>query len=649
MHGARRAAAALLIALIACPSLAVSATAVGGAGGGVRNSDRPGVAATGAGAAFVAVDGDHFTLDGRLFVMKGFNYFPRDYGWTSLTSWDWAAVDRELDLAKSVGSNTIRTGLNFLHATGNTHATQPIDDHLTASPAYLTALDHLLDLIDSHGMKALVWVNDGLPSDLYRPDRFDQVGRHLESIVPRYADDPRIAAWDLHTDLDGWMLQPPPTGAFGELSWATKANMVTFLRAEAGLFRRLDAHHALGVGFSWPSSSLLVQDFTDFLMPQFLGGDHPEILTHDAIDPLAEDYGHWGLSRSDSMASIEAKVQFLTDNLHRPMPIVLSEFGLPSGAPDTTPAMQAAVYDAVCDLAFIRRRLAGALPWVLTDFVWPPKADTHVPLDAPMATAAERTFGAWDLAYRPKPAVDVIRRYFASAPTLAVLPRPDEVRLDFSKTFVPGSGDRRVLSVAVDTLDFLNSTGGRIARIDVGTPGAHPYLADGFAADEGPWGSQAGTFAWIEGESAEATLRYPFPSGAASIAVRLYNDRAGQTMTSYLGGVRATRVSIGLGWRTYRITVPRSAATAGKAFALRARLGIPINGGTITFQTRTGTEPWRDLGRVTPKAGYATSNVVFARAGTVQVRARWSGSDFYGAVTSPTLKVTVGSGGDQRG
>jgi hypothetical protein len=329
MPDSRQLLSGLLIALLLAPPLAPPLLAP------------PETAAprTGAEAGFVTVEADHFLLDGKRFVMKGFNYMPRDYGWTSLADWDWAAVDRELDLAQSVGSNVIRTGINFLHATGNTHATLPVEEHLVATPAYLAALDRLLELIDAHGMKAIIWVNDGLPGDLYRPDRFGLVQAHLESIVPRYADDPRIAAWDLQTDIDGWMLQPPPWGAFGELPWATKANMVRFLRDEATLFRRLAPHHLLAVGFCWATSSLLAQDFTDFLLPQFLGGDHPELLTHEAIIGEAETYGPWDQSRSTVMASLEAKVRVLQENLHRRMPIVLSEFGLPSGAPGTSPQL----------------------------------------------------------------------------------------------------------------------------------------------------------------------------------------------------------------------------------------------------------------------------------------------------------------------
>jgi len=49
--------------------------------------------------------------------------------------------------------------------------------------------------------------------------------------------------------------------------------MVTLLSNMASTIRELDRHHLITVGSCWPSSSLLTQDCTHFLMPQFLGGD----------------------------------------------------------------------------------------------------------------------------------------------------------------------------------------------------------------------------------------------------------------------------------------------------------------------------------------------------------------------------------------
>jgi len=68
---------------------------------------------------FVYVQGTYLMLNGERFILKGYNYLPRDYGWTDMTTWDWEEVDREFALAKAYGANTIRTGLHAPSAIGD--------------------------------------------------------------------------------------------------------------------------------------------------------------------------------------------------------------------------------------------------------------------------------------------------------------------------------------------------------------------------------------------------------------------------------------------------------------------------------------------------------------------------------------------------
>ncbi len=603
------------------------------------------------GSAFLVIAGDHFRLDGRVFVMKGFNYWPRDFGWTSMTDWDWTAVDRELALAESVGSNTIRTGIDYLYATGNPYGERDVTTVTGVTPEYLAAIDRFLELADRHHLKVVFWVLDSMPWLLWEPEHVDAVTRHLESLVPRYADDPRIAAWDLYTDLDGSMLQSASIGGgFGVAPGATKANMLRFLRDEAAIFRRLDPNHPLGVGFCWASSSLLVQDFTDFLMPQFLGADHPEIVAASEIRQ-EEDYGRWSEApghHADAVDRLVAKIRSIQDGLDRPMPIVLSEIGLPSGG-WSSPSLQAEAYEAALEAALARLHLAGVMPWALTDFRWPPLAATHIEAGAPMETAEEQTFGAWDLRYRPKPAVDVVRRYFAAAPGLVVQPVPTDLRLVFAKSFVPskldpGSDDDRVLAAAVDWIDYLSAGGSRLARVDVGTAAARPYLRDGWSADE-RWGPDAPTVVWVDGAARTAIVRRAVPSGTSAIALRIYNQLAGQSATVSLDGTRLATLRLGVGWQTYRVSTASAIAAPvrGRPSAVRARFDVPVSGGTVTFEVRSGAA-WRTLATAKPAGGFASAAVTFATAGPFTIRARWSGAGIYGATTSRAVSLTVRPG-----
>jgi hypothetical protein len=50
-----------------------------------------------------------------------------------------------------------------------------------------------------------------------------------------------------------------------------------------------------------------------------------------------------------------------------------------------------------------------------------------------------------------------------------------------------------------------------------------------------------------------------------------------------------------------------------------------MSGEKVTIEKRLGGGSWKEVGRATPKNGLATVDVIFAGAGTVQVRARWAG------------------------
>jgi hypothetical protein len=154
-------------------------------------------------------------LNGAQFVMKGFNYLPRDYGWTSMMEWDWNEVDQEFALGASLHANTLRTGMNYGSATGNMNWKKDIFRTYRILPGYLDAMDHLLSLADKHGLKVVMWLPDGIPWELVDPVHFSVYEKFLEGLIPRFANDTRIAAWDLATDMDASWLFSPPTGAFG--------------------------------------------------------------------------------------------------------------------------------------------------------------------------------------------------------------------------------------------------------------------------------------------------------------------------------------------------------------------------------------------------------------------------------------------------
>jgi hypothetical protein len=594
---------------------------------------------------FMYVEGDKLMLGGEQFVMKGFNYYPKDYGWTSMADWDWEAVDQELALAASLGANTIRTGISFQYTTGNIDGQKDIYATYRVLPEHLDALDRLLALAEKHQLKVVLWLADTLYWELWDPAHFDTVKNHLETLIPHYADDTRIAAWDLMTDVDGAMLLPIGAGGAG----LEIGVMVTFLRNMSSAVNELDPNHLVTIGFCWPSSVILAQDFTDFLMPQFLGGDHPEIVSQPALSGEAEDYGQWDqvlVDKEAVVARLEQKVRSIQSQIRRPMPFVLAEYGIYTASP-SSPELQQGVYEAVLELAFLRMKLAGALNWALTDFVWPPKAFTLVPDDAPMSTPAEQTFGVFDLDYAPKPAAEVARIYYSDRPTISMQTAPDELVFTFNKSFTPAdldpeSDDMRLLNVAFDTIEFRDADGGVLLQLDIGDPSARPFLKCGFHADEGAWGREAESFAWTDGSAEAATVSLPFPTGTHQITFRALTSIEGMRATVSVEGEKLAELPITTEWRSYHVDLSvKDQLSVGDTVTTQGRFDIPISEGTITIQVSSDGRSWSDAATAIPMGGEFCAEITLTQIGKTYVRAAWGGGGYYQSATSDTVGYEV--------
>ena len=597
---------------------------------------------------FIYTEGESLMLDGQPYLMKGVNYYPRDYGWTSMQDWDWEEVDRELALAASLNANTIRTGISYLYGTENASQTSSIYSTTWVTEAYLQAVDRFLEIADRHGMKVVFWLNDEMPWDLYNPQNFASVENYLKSVIPRYANDPRVAAWDLATDLDASLLMPQPTGGYGSAAWMNRDNMVEYLRRVAETVKTLDPNHIVGVGSCWVSSALLVQDFTDFVFFQFLGADHPEILTEQGATGTAEDYVVAGAADADVWnpvllpARLEEKLLSFLAQLDKPMPIVLSEYGTYSGA-DSSEARQSLLYQSVLEAAFLRLKIAGALNWSLTDFTWPPKAYSTVADDDPaISSIYERTFGIFNLDYTPKEAVEVVQAYYAVAPVLTIDQTSESLEFVFTKTFIPGAEDQRALSAAFDTLSFVDKDGAVLQTLDIGDPSARPFLVTGFYADEGPWEDTADTFAWAGGEAGRAMIRCPFPAGTAGLSIRMLNGIADSTMDVLVEGQKVSTIALPQDqWKTVNVDLPLPAdLKEGDPITLFGHFNIPVSEGQVTLFAGSDNSQLKPVVTVIP-AGGRFSVEVSALPGTNYFRATWEGNGSYRETTSNDYSLTV--------
>ncbi len=65
---------------------------------------------------FITIVGDKFYLGGKVFVPKGVNYFPRDYGWNKM--WDHFfsienVIDTDMARAHALGINVVRIIIQY--------------------------------------------------------------------------------------------------------------------------------------------------------------------------------------------------------------------------------------------------------------------------------------------------------------------------------------------------------------------------------------------------------------------------------------------------------------------------------------------------------------------------------------------------------
>jgi len=605
-------------------------------------------------------------LDGVQFVMRGFNYMPRDYGWTNMMDYDWTQVDHEIALGASLHANTLSTIIYYGSATGNAPKwTKDIFRTYRVLPGYLDAIDRLLSLADKHGLKVIFEIGTvAVPWELVDPVHFGVFEKYLEGLVPRFANDTRIAAWDLGGDPDAsWFLSEG--GAYGLFPWVTLDNMVTFLRNVARTVRKLDPNHLLTVRTSWPSTALLMQDFIDFLGPQFYGGDYlnyPNIPVNGITWEQLEDYMYGEsfpqgiLAKGAAIERLEAKVKSIQKQMTRPMPLVLIEFGLFSCC-ESSLEIQRAFHDVLWELAFVRMKLAGALYWMLTDFTFPPKADVYWGDPNWVLNEPEKSFGVFTANYTAKPAAEVVATFCEDPPTLLLASPPSEIEFVFSKAVIP-EGEDTMQSAKFDWIQFRDVDGRVLYTLDIGAPEARQYLESqyqedwqrGFWPDRGPWNpdygdTEAQNLAFVGGPDKETSIFVPFPGGTRSITIRVAPVPEDMSMDVLVEGESVARLTLGspYAWEIYNVTLPpEKPLMAGDTLTVHGLFKIPISDGTVTVQVSSDQQSWSNVTASVPvRNGRFSARIEFAEAGNYYVRALWSGGGDYLSSTSNTLAFEV--------
>jgi hypothetical protein len=334
------------------------------------------------GASIVTASGAALVLDGAPFEIHGINYYPRDTPWDKFwANYDPAVVDADFAvIADSLGLNTIRIFIPYAQFGGS-----------SVSDEMLSRLDDLLRRARDHNLKVVVTLFDFFGGQ-YDPLHWPDADRYLAGIVPRFAENPAILAWDLKNEPD---LDPQQD-----------VLVDAWIRYVAGVVRSFDPAHLITVGWANPNSATRASDVVDVVSFHFY--------------KPANDF-------PNAVRQIQGAMPGT--------PIVLSEFGLPTWNPRLFPGghtekEQAAYYADILQ-ASREAHLAGTMAWTLYDFP-----------DTP-----ESIGGRWPWQAEPEQHLGVLRNDGSAKPAAALLapdanlnvPRPgrfDRYRKPFWMTWL---------------------------------------------------------------------------------------------------------------------------------------------------------------------------------------------------------------------
>jgi hypothetical protein len=297
---------------------------------------------------FVGVQGNRLVFQGKPVKLKGVNFYPKDQPWGDMwAQWDGKAARQDLARAREIGANSVRVLVPYKPVSGWTDkATGQVN------AGYLNELRQMVQMAGEMNMKVIIALFDFYdPSDDHSTPGSPAEARnklYLQTVVPAFANDDRVLAWDLHNEPDQYTtwkdLNDP----------ATMADWMSRMAAEV---RRLDPTHPLTVGMS-TFDNLFVADKT---------GSPP--LGKQAIGRTAADLSDFLSFHSYNAGNMDWQIRYLKDHSGI-KPLVLQETGWPSGPPcqqtEYSDSQQSLLYDIMVKTAS-REDLAGLLQWQLWD------------------------------------------------------------------------------------------------------------------------------------------------------------------------------------------------------------------------------------------------------------------------------------------
>ncbi len=290
----------------------------------ISHAPRPG--------GFLRASGAQLTVFDQPVTLKGVNYYPQWRPWADMWRvWDAPQIARELRQAHDdLGINIVRVMLPY-----NISGKKNGDGNVP--PEYLDRIRQFVQIAGELEIRVLFTLFDfspGFPA-AGTPEEARQLA-YLQFLIPIFADDDRIAIWDLHNEPDNY-------GMWGE---GRSADVLSWLGRMADAVHALDQNHLVTVGM----------------------GLHPNVWLPGPDGRRVIDYSDvvsvHNYASDTAIQQLEA-VRALTDK-----PILVEEFGWPTGPAclaNYSEDIQLKLYQAEMD-AVAGGRAAGAIAWVLRDY-----------------------------------------------------------------------------------------------------------------------------------------------------------------------------------------------------------------------------------------------------------------------------------------
>ncbi len=184
------------------PDLTASAVLLGLLGreldtGAALPSARPSVPGN-----FIQSAGGQLTYQGKPIQIKGVNYYPQWRPWGAMwKGWDGPQVERELRAARDqLGINTVRLLVSYNFFSEK-------DGAGVVTPKLIRRLREAVQIAGSLNMRVIVTLFDFFES-FPGPGTATEAKNlaYLRALIPSFADDDRIFAWDLHNEPDNYTI-----------------------------------------------------------------------------------------------------------------------------------------------------------------------------------------------------------------------------------------------------------------------------------------------------------------------------------------------------------------------------------------------------------------------------------------------------------